>query len=147
MHWLFAHKLKRWQNGNKYRVFGTKLANKGMHGMFLEWWNRTKSLSSIWQHFSCLLDEGIPKIWKKLNSHDGFLSYLLIGQPIQPIWQHIFALLWSALKKPPWEFNFVHIFGIPSSSRHEKCCQMLQTLFWLFQCSKNPRCEGTTKLW
>ena len=22
---------------------------------------------------SCLLDEGIPKIWKKLNSHDGFL--------------------------------------------------------------------------
>ena len=26
--------------------------------------------------FSCLLDEGIPKIWKKLNSHDGFLSYL-----------------------------------------------------------------------
>ena len=29
--------------------------------------------SSIWQHFSCLLDEGIPKIWKKLNSHGGFL--------------------------------------------------------------------------
>ena len=22
---------------------------------------------------SCLLDEGIPKIWKKLNSHGGFL--------------------------------------------------------------------------
>ena len=46
------------------------------HGMFLEWWNRTKSLSSIWQYFSCQLDEGIPKIWKKLNSHDGFLSCL-----------------------------------------------------------------------
>ena len=27
--------------------------------------------------------------------------------------------------------------------RYEKCCQMLQTLFWLFQCSKNPRCKGT----
>ena len=22
---------------------------------------------------TCLLDEGIPKIWKKLNSHGGFL--------------------------------------------------------------------------
>ena len=64
-----------------------------------------------------------------------------IAQPIQPIWQHIFALPWSALKEPPWEFNFFHIFGIPSSSRHEKHCQMLQTPFWLFQCSKNPRCN------
>ena len=26
--------------------------------------------------FSCLLDEDIPKIWKKLNSHDGIFSYL-----------------------------------------------------------------------
>ena len=33
-----------------------------------------KSLSNMWQYFSCLLDEGISKIWKKLNSHDGFLS-------------------------------------------------------------------------
>ena len=44
--------------------------------MFLEWRNTTKSLSNIWQFFSCPLDEGIPKICKKLNSHDGFLSYL-----------------------------------------------------------------------
>ena len=65
-----------------------------------------------------------------------------IAQPIQPIWQHIFALPCSALKKPPWEFNFFHIFGIPSSSRHEKLCQMLQTLFWLFQCSRNPQCTA-----
>ena len=63
-----------------------------------------------------------------------------IAQPIQPIWQQIFALPWSALKKPPWEFNFLHIFGISSSSRQEKCGQMLETLFWLFQCSKNPWC-------
>ena len=67
-----------------------------------------------------------------------FWATCKIAQPIQPIWQHIFALPWSALKKPPWEFNFFHIFGIPSSSRHEKRCQMLQTLFLLFQCSKNP---------
>ena len=65
-----------------------------------------------------------------------------IAQPIQPIWQEIFALPWSALKKPPWEFNFFHIFGISSSSRYEKRCQMLETLFWLFQCSKNPRCTN-----
>ena len=42
-------------------------------GMFLEWWKRTKSLSSIWQHFSCLRDMGIQKMWKRLNSHGVFL--------------------------------------------------------------------------
>ena len=45
------------------------------HCEFLEYWNTRKSVR-IWQHISCLLDEGIPKIWKKLNSHDDFLSYL-----------------------------------------------------------------------
>ena len=39
-------------------------------------WNTQKSIWRIWQRFLCLLDEGIQKIWKKLNSHDGFLSYL-----------------------------------------------------------------------
>ena len=58
-----------------------------------------------------------------------FWATCKIAQPIQPIWQHIFALPWSALKKPLWEFNFFHIFGIPSSSRHEKCYQMLERLF------------------
>ena len=47
-----------------------------LHCGFLEHWNSQKSVSNIWPHFSCLLDEGIPKIWKKLNFHDGFLSYL-----------------------------------------------------------------------
>ena len=46
------------------------------HFEFLEYWNTQKSVWWIWQRFSCLLDEGIPKIWKKLNSHDGFLSCL-----------------------------------------------------------------------
>jgi hypothetical protein len=68
-----------------------------------------------------------------------FWATCKIAQPIYPIWQHIFAPPWSALKKPLWEFNFFHIFGIPSSSRYEKHSQMLQTLFWLFQCSKNSR--------
>ena len=41
-----------------------------------------------------------------------------------------------------WLFEgyFFHIFGIPSSSRHEKRCQILQTLFWVFQYSKNSQC-------
>ena len=26
---------------------------QGTHGLFLEWWNTTKSLSKIWQYFSC----------------------------------------------------------------------------------------------
>ena len=46
------------------------------HCEFLEYWNTQKSIWRIWQPFSCLLDEGIPKIFKKLNSHNGFLIYL-----------------------------------------------------------------------
>ena len=71
------------------------------HCWFLEHWKRQKSLTNIWQRFSCLLDE-----WneKKKKNHDGFLR-----------------------------------FAIHSLSRHEKHCQMLQTLFWLSQCSRNSR--------
>ena len=42
-----------------------------VHCMFLESWNTTKSLSTIWQ-----LNEGTAKICLKLKSHCGFLSYL-----------------------------------------------------------------------
>ena len=70
-----------------------------------------------------------------------------IAQPIQPIWQHIFALPWSALKKPSWEFKFFHIFGISSSSRHEKCCQMLERLFVLFHHYRNISCIKTNICW
>ena len=55
-------------------VNGSK--SKPIHCKFLEYWNTHKSLCRIWQHFSCLLDEGIPKIWEKLNPHDGCFSYL-----------------------------------------------------------------------
>jgi hypothetical protein len=44
-----------------------------VHCELLEYWSTQKSVWRIWQHFSCLLDEGIPKVWKKLNSHGGFL--------------------------------------------------------------------------
>ena len=98
--------------------------------------------------FHVYLMRGFQKYARNWILTMAFWATCKIAQPIQPIWQHIFALPWSALKKPPWEFNFFHIFGIPSSSRHEKCCQMLQTLFWLFQWPKNPRCmtDVTKKL-
>ena len=68
---------------------------------------------------NCLLDERIPKICKKLNSHSGFLSK--IGRPIHPI----------------WELNSSHIFAVPLSSRHDKYCQILERLFFVFHHSRN----------
>ena len=47
-----------------------------VHCEFLEYGNAQKSVWRIWECFSHLLDKTIPKIWKKLNPHDGFLSYL-----------------------------------------------------------------------
>ena len=49
---------------------------KAVQNEFLEYWNTPKSVWTICQRFSCLLHERNPKIWKKLNSDDGFLSYL-----------------------------------------------------------------------
>ena len=45
--------------------------------MFLEHWNKQKILSSIQQHFSCLLDEWIAKIWRKKNHVVFFLKSTL----------------------------------------------------------------------
>ena len=61
----------------------------------------------------------------------------MLNYAIQPIWQQFIALSWSALKKPSWDLNFLHIFAVPSSSRHEKCCQILERLFVVFHHSKN----------
>ena len=110
-----------------------------LHGVYLhlEYWNTPKSLCSIWQCFSSLLDEEIAKICKKLNSHDGYLSCTCkIGQPNQPIWWQSFALSWSVLKMPLWGLNFLHILEIPSSSRHEKRCQMLKRHVWVLKYSR-----------
>ena len=72
-----------------------------------------------------------------MNSHDGYLSCTCkIGQPNQPIWWQSFALSWSVLKMPLWGLNFLHILEIPSSSRHEKRCQMLKRHFGVFKYSR-----------
>ena len=42
---------------------------------------------------------------------------------------------------------FFHIFGIPSSSRHKKRCQLFVRLFCLFQCSRKQQCLGIAYLY
>ena len=56
-------------------------------------------------------------------------------QIIQPVHVHLKTDNVDYFKTPP--YFFLHIFTIASSSRREKCCQMLQTLFSVFQYSRN----------
>ena len=60
-------------------------------------------------------------------------------QIIRPVHVHLKTDKVDLKKRPPWKNIFLHFFSIDSSSRHEKRWQMLQTLFLLFQCSKNPQ--------
>lgn len=97
-----------------------------------------KSLSSTWQHLSCLLlDEEIPKICQKLNYHDGLLRADQGRAKYAIIWAELAMLFSRQLKTPSRELNFQHIFEILLSSRHEKCCQMLERPFVLFHHSRN----------
>ena len=66
-------------------------------------------------------------------------------QIIRPVHVHLKTDKVDLKKRPPWKNFFFHFFSIDSSSRHEKRCQMLQRLFWLFQCSKNPLCKSKKK--
>ena len=80
-----------------------------VHCEFLEHWNSQKSLSSIWQHFSCLLDEGIAKIWIfsrwLFMCHNGqILDPKNIFGFIQPVHVHLKTDNVHYLKKPPWNF-------------------------------------------
>ena len=53
--------------------FWKNLNFKHGHCWYIEPRNREKSLTLIWQRFSCLLDEWIAKISKKNFFHGGFL--------------------------------------------------------------------------
>ena len=72
-----------------------------------------------------------------MNSHNGFLSYLqnsIVNSA------HLSAHFCPALvcpQKAAVRIQFLPYFGISSSSRHEKCCQMLKRLFVLFHHSRN----------
>ena len=41
--------------------------------------------------------------------------------------------------------NWLCYFAGNSSSRHEKRCQILQTLFWVFQYSRNSQCSVASR--
>ena len=43
------------------------MVKQSLHSGFLDHWNSQKSVCNIWQGFLCLLDEEIPKIWKKIE--------------------------------------------------------------------------------
>ena len=66
-------------------------------------------------------------------------------QIIRPVHVHLKMDKVDLKKRPPWKKIILHIFSIHSSSRTEKRCQMLQTLFLLFPCCKNPRCKLTSE--
>ena len=82
------------------------------------WWGDSKNVEEI--EFSRWLFEG------RLRQDKNVLPDVLN-------WLCYFA----DRSKSLWEFNFFHIFGISSSSRHEKRCQIFQTLFWVLQYSRN----------
>ena len=59
--------------------------------------------------FSCLLDEGIPKILKKLNSHDGVLSYLQNSTANSAHLAAHFCTVLVCPQKATVIFNFFHL--------------------------------------
>ena len=127
-----------------------------IHSGILEHWKSQKSVSNIWQRFSCLLDEWIEKICKNfcftvaffkihfkrwnasifyMTAQKYFQIYLACPCAFKTDKVDLMIYKKATMKKK----KNLHIFSIHTTSRHEKHCQMLETLFWLFQCSKNPR--------
>ena len=77
-----------------------------------------KKFFGCWKLLSYLLYASISEIFKRLKFHDDCLSY-----------KNIFSLPSYALKKPSWNFNFLHIFNIAASNGHENGCQMSARVF------------------
>ena len=93
-------------------------------------WRNTQNLFSTFdKKFHVYLMRGL----QKLNSVDGFLR---ADQKSAARWAGLAELFWRYLKKPLWDFNFLHIFAIPLSSRPEKHWQMLERLFGGFRHSR-----------
>ena len=89
---------------------------EGLTTFFMStWWGDSKNMEEI--EFSRWLFEGRLRQGKKL----------WIGCAVLQVAQKAIVRI-----------QFFHIFGIPSS-RHEKHCQILQTLSWVFQYSRNSQ--------
>ena len=58
---FWTAQLRIWiRDRNRFKICSFLIRGR-RHSMFLEWWNTTKCLSNIWQHFSCLLNKGTTK--------------------------------------------------------------------------------------
>ena len=79
-----------------------------------------KNLSNIWKLFLCLINIGDRKTMQKIE----FPRWLF--ELIQPIYQHIFALPLSALKKPLWQLNFLQLPHQVNRHENQKWCEMLE---------------------
>ena len=98
------------------------------HCGFLEHWNSQKSLTKIRQCFSCLLDEGIEKIWKKKFTMDFW------DNPIYPIsnpkGQEVWFFRGKCWLSPLWKSDLgpVHLVWISDKLDY------LKNPLWIFFC-------------
>ena len=74
------HSLGLWDNENVKNELSQKNV-KTCHCWYIEPRNREKSLTPIWQRFSCLLDEWIAKILK-----ENFFTAAFWDNPHYPFW-------------------------------------------------------------
>ena len=76
----FFHPIKLYYQLVAAKCLRQKLLDKNdmsfSNGMLMERRNIKKSLSNTWKHFSCQIHLRIANTCKKLNSHNGFWSYL-----------------------------------------------------------------------
>ena len=72
---LYSHKSNDWRSAT------SNSKEVPIYCGILEHWNSQKSLTSIWQHFSCWLDEGIAKICKRK-----FFTMAFWDNPHYPFW-------------------------------------------------------------
>ena len=77
--------------------------------MFLEWWNTTWSLATFDNFFSRILDYGIKELQRKFNHHNEFWEQTKTWKKIAVWWTELAAPC-RLLKKPSWDFNFLHTF-------------------------------------
>ena len=99
------------------------------HYWFLEHWNMQKSLTHIWQCFSCLPDEWIAKISKKKNFTVAFEIIHIIR----------FEMQRDRLDKSEDVMGYF-CWILQSIYQVDKHCQICVRLFSLFQCSRNQLC-------
>ena len=127
------------------------------------WWGNCKNMQkkeSWWLfeiihiiHFEMLLDRP-DKYLKKIELHQFYLSITFTNIchgwfPSRKASKLTFVCFQLKSFSPClycMKLFFLHIFAIPSSSRHEKPCWMLVRLLCLFQCSRNPQCARNNKL-